>query len=196
MSSRSFTRVELTGLMRQAMERGDARPDGSPSVSDEQIALLASGRADELSASERGRVLAAVARDPELGRLVRELQGLGLAGQNTTRRSATRPVASRFMQAGWVAAACLTVAIGVWRFADPPITSPSDSGGEVQTLHQQPDHGEQYWEQAEKQRLEAQAKRDRLRDYALLASAGACLVLSIPVAWQLLRRRRGSGNAA
>ena len=189
MSSRSFTRPELTGLMRQALEavdRAGARPEGA---SDEQIALLASGRPDELSETERRQVLAAVARDPELGRLVRELQGFGLGRQKTPHGSAARPVAYRFVQAGWVAAACLTIATGVWRFAAPPQPVSPGTDGQVQTLHHQPDHSQRYWEQAEQERLEARAWRNRVRDYALLTSAGACLVLSVPVVYLAVRHR-------
>ena len=175
-------RAQLIALLRQAIE-ADQGPDGP--IDDEHLILLATGRGDRLSDEQRRSLLRQVAANPEAARLVRELHELGLdEGQDAP--DVSPPVVFTFRrvaQVGWAVAACLFIAIGAWRMADPP--APLNLDGTIRPY--QTDDRIDYWEQLDRQRLIERAEHDHLRDIALVISASACLVLAIPVAWWLLR---------
>jgi len=69
------TRTDMIALVRDAMQRQDA---DAPTADPEHLVMLATGRADELPAPDRARLLRAVASDPQTSQLVAELRAMDL----------------------------------------------------------------------------------------------------------------------
>ena len=187
MNTAPRNRNEWIDALRHAMADADTDRKG-PTALEEEVGLVLEGRLDELPPADRTRVLRAAIHDPETAELLASGHRLGLAGETRPRRSE----GSRFRRVitiGWAVAASLLLMLGVWRLADPPEATPS--GPDIRLQSTDPtrsDDAEQYWQQAEKQRAMEQLRTDRLRDYALLASAVACLLLSLALAWKTIRR--------
>jgi len=161
-------------------------------VSDEELAILASGEVDLLSDSDRRRVLDAVAADPELGEVVlqshRALSALqaqhgGTSPQVDTPGGASPkasnsrgPVLYRFVSVGWALAACMTLGTGVIFFGQ----GTGDTGPGYPLT--------------ESVKVEASAPFDpssqslNLIKLAFFGCAGATLILSAPMIWRFLRR--------
>jgi len=186
-------RRDMIQLLAESID--SQQPAPSTEIDDEQIALLAAGKLDHLNQAQRKRLLRQVASDLIAGELLRDLCELKL--EESERAAATNGrrlrVALRLVAAGWAVAACLMVGLLVWRMTNPaaPIRDQVQPYGTEQT---QPD----YWSQLEHQRLLRQAERYKYREYALLASTTACVILSISLAMciSLQRRRNQQGNSA
>lgn len=192
MSDIPNNRSQMAALMREVMAADPSAQSQSP-LTDEEIAVVATRGLDGVPESMRQRVLQQAVVDPEAAQLLRDAVQLDLEDSVVVARRKRKPV-KHFMQltyVAWAAAACLVLSLGVWRFADPPRDVTSTGGG--MTIHSLsvdrpvPD----YWNQVERERLMDQAQSDRLRDYALLASSLACLILSIPVAIRVIRHDSG-----
>ena len=175
-------RSEMIDVIRGVLD-GRADPSkGEAYVED--IALLAEGRIDELAPERRAAVLDAVAADPELAELLAEATELLAAPvASAPRARASQPFAGRWAHIGLALAACMTLAFGTWRLVDPPAPLEVQPDGQVrilQTPHEttpEPD----YWAQYEQEQLQDRARRDRYRDFALLAAVLATGMLTFGV---------------
>ncbi len=116
----------------------DAGNDPSP----EDIALLAEGRLDRVPPAQRDALLTAVATDPYWSDVVRDLRAEAASERTDSTeppkpgvigrvdaRGAAGPLGTFMKYSRWVGsagaiAACYTVAMVAWRFADPPLPPP------------------------------------------------------------------------
>lgn len=120
---------QLKAALGGALHTPSASPIDADAVA-EDLFLIASARGDELSAARRDELLDAVATDPGVAALLQDAHALAAAGSSATETKtedlAPPPPTFRFprtaVRAVFALAACLTVALGVWRFADPPAT--------------------------------------------------------------------------
>jgi len=189
MKQRFAAQPELMDTIDAAFERaGD--PSAPDRVSPEDLYLLATGGLQRIPENRRRDLLEAIAADPALAQLVAQLHhdaGRGASdGGQAVAHGARRPPAwvRQLMHGMLAAAACLTIAMGAWRFADTP-THPAPGTENIETYQADPAHD--YWRDAGAQARIEREVRDRMRDYALLLSAAATFVLAIPVAWWALR---------
>jgi hypothetical protein len=181
--------VELTRLLQRAM----ARPDRSQQINEEYLAQLCLGRIDEIPAEVRSHLLDAIAADPESAELVAELRQLGWGGDVRIGDAAIFTL--RLSSWAWAAAACLALALGVWRLAAPP-ANPANPPTYVQTIPQpenpanasaprpQPSPAPQVNPQPA-----APAPAFAARDAALLAAIVLAALLSVPTAYYIRARR-------
>jgi hypothetical protein len=100
---------------------------GSTEVNEEHLTLLCMGRIDELSAAERYVILRQIAADAELANLVAQMREMGW-GEDEHPASTFQDVILRITPIAWSLAACLAVALGVWRFAG---STPNSGNGAV-----------------------------------------------------------------
>lgn len=102
----------------------------------------------------------------------------------------TFPLHARaLMKSGFALAACLTLAVGVWRFVEPPVPASVTPDGQVQLFHHGgggQGAGPDYWTQHSQQQLRQQVRRDVLRDYGLVGLGGLSAGLGLAL---ILRRR-------
>jgi len=123
---------QLQAALRGALDT--PTPSGAPG-SDvdtfaEDLFLIAAGRGDELPAARRDELLEAVAIDPGIAALLQDAHTLAAEQHSTSHAGADNvappPPTFQFPRTAvrtvFALAACLTVALGVWRFADPPTT--------------------------------------------------------------------------
>ena len=183
MSASNLNRQQLIDLIRQTWRTDHAV--GPPSFDEEDLILLATGRLEEVPGNRRNDLLRCVASDDELAELVSQLNALGLSDEQ--HGHAEQPAATRLMigaRYAWAIAACLLLMLGIWRVADPPAPVTIHGTLKPYATEAQSD----YWQQLDRQRLVERAERDRVRDYALLGTSIACVVLTIPVVITALRR--------
>jgi hypothetical protein len=198
-----FSSEQLSEIIAQAMRRIDSHP-GTSAVDEEHLVLFASGRLDRVPESMRGPLLRAVATNPALGQLIAELHELRLdegavrieqahGSPNVIARIGPRVGAP--LGVTWLVAACMLFGIGLWRFGDPPAPLNPDGSVSMMQMEQTPGPSQDYWQELDDQRRIERAHRDQYRDYALVATATATLILSIPVAWLVLRPRRRTATS-
>ncbi len=192
MMNKRHNRSKMIMLLRQAM--GQSHPTNSPSLDDESLLLLALGRLDELPEDEQNRVLDRVSSNEQTAELLQQLRDLNLQPRHTqTSLRITNSPLRRVVTGAWVAAACLLVAFGLWRLADPPLGSLSSPGSPqttrftIMSVPDQPQAQTDYWAQLDQKHLAKRTEQDRIRDYALLAACTACVILTIPLAWWTFR---------
>jgi hypothetical protein len=172
-------------LLRRLLDENTGQaPADAPPADAEHLALVAMGRIDALSPDERRAVLERVAADRREAMLLADLCSAPWIDEG---RRPLRPRSglARINAGALAAAACVLIGLAVWRFADPP--APLNADGSIKPY--QSARQVDYWQQLDRQRLIDRARRDRYRDYALVTSTATCLVLSIPLACTLLRRR-------
>ncbi|WP_419807494.1 hypothetical protein [Sphingomonas sp.] len=176
-------------------------------IDDEHLALLFAGRVDELPAHARAALLEQVACHPWAAQLLAE-------AKPPIRRSDRSQRAARPRLAGggrpsilvigtvvtWALAACLTLAVGVWRFADRngPTPGTASRGPTIGTYStgttdatDPPSGPGQYWDQRDRLAHRPVAVVPSpppparhgldLRDVALLVLAVTWLLLTIPI---------------
>ena len=183
MPSAPSDRAEMLRLVNGAIDA--LQRDSDEPIDEEHVSLLVTGQVERIPPAQRQDLLREVARDPELAQLVRDLHALGLSeSDDGAERSPVLFSFGRVTTIVWAAAACVLFGLGGWRLIDPP--APIAADGTLQTY--QADARMDYWEQLDRQRLIERAEHDRMRDMALLACAAACLVLSVPVVWRVMRR--------
>ena len=164
-------RSDMIRLLRNSID--SCQPDLPNEIDDEQIALLASGQLGRLPEEKQKILLMQIASDPIAAELVKDLQELNLdetiAVTTTKIQQLHRHRILRSVAAGWALAACLMIGLFVWRTVEPAAVEP------IRTYNaDQPD----YWTQVYYQRLSQMSRQDRYREYALVASTFACVILS------------------
>ena len=173
-------------VFRQALEMCDTAENAESD--DEYIAMIAEGRVNEIPQSERSRILGVIAADPESAMLLKRLSDMGISSSTVARRTGT----VRKLAVGWAAAACIMMALFSWKTMDTPVTPNHVQGTAPYSVQQDsPD----YWSQLDQQRFSLSQFRSRYRDYALIVSTSATLVLSVLIAVVLLRKS-GKNNSA
>ena len=190
-------RSQMAVLLQEAIDNhqppGPPGPPSEPPLTDEEVALVATGRLDELSPADQDRVLRQIAGDGESAQVLKEVYyALGL-GRRDKAPPATWTFAASlpFVRVALTAAACMVVVMGLWRLADPPAPISQAPDGSFRIMSHggpgsaQPD----YWAQLDQQRLAQRAQRDHLRDYALIASTTTCLILAVPIVWLAIHPR-------
>lgn len=189
---------QLSEAIATAMRRAGSQTS-RPGIDEEELLLFAAGRLDRVPIDRRGPLLQAVATDPQLGQLVAELQALGLdegragSGQEADGPAVLARIGPRVgapLGMAWLAAACLLLGVGLWRVNDPPAPLNPDGSVSMMSIPDQTPQDRDYWQQLDEQRRMQRVERDQYRDYALVATATATLVLSIPIVWLALRPRR------
>lgn len=180
----SITREQLVDLMETAIAAVPA-PAG-PEPTEEELALLAAGRLSSHTGVNRARVLAHVAANPVMARLVSQLHG-DLAGPQAPQQGLLRPVVRTLL----ALAAAVALALGVWRAMDPPRSGPLVRVVPLNARPGAPD----YWDQARQQKNRPEDPQwEALRDWVLLAASTTAFVLAIPVAYWALYERRAGNN--
>jgi hypothetical protein len=86
-------------------------------VDEEYVALLCEGNIEQIPAEDRAAILAAVASDPELAELVKELGAAGLGTQKRINDPAIFALQAATWT--WAAAACAVVLLGIFRMMSP-----------------------------------------------------------------------------
>ncbi|MBL4700253.1 MAG: hypothetical protein JKX85_03260 [Phycisphaeraceae bacterium] len=111
MMNKRHTRTQMVTLLRQAMDQDHV--DSDPSLDDEHLILLATGRLGELSDDEQIRVLNRVSADDQTAQLLKQLRDLDLepAPVAITLSIMNSPL-RRGVTGAWVAAACVLVCFG------------------------------------------------------------------------------------
>ena len=171
-------------VLLRALER--AGPVPRDRVDEEQVALVSTGRTEGMSDEERRRVLDTIAADTNLAEWVAQTRGALMSEarpQDTeTGRRAGRSgsVLFRIGTVGWALAACVTLALGVWRVSEPtPTFDPSGPG------YRMTEHGT-----SAESTIQRQTTADRVRDVGLAVGGAVWVGLTIPLAWRIARRRR------
>ncbi len=184
------SRHDMIDRLQNAMAQAGS---DAPELDCEHLALMAAGRLDELDPDDRSRLLARIAADPDAGRLLADLRQLGLDESDDAAAGPdhARPLRLLKMTAvGWAVAACMVIGLGLWRTAQPPIPMHSGGPGGTFQVYSADDAAPDYWSQVNHQRLQHRVRRDRYRDYALVFSGAASVVLSIGMIICLARCRR------
>lgn len=177
---------QMITLIKQALA-GSAPGADFNEFDDELLTVLAEGRIDTLSLTQRNDLLSRIAAVPEAAELLARLRDVGL-GQSQPKPTQTKTL--QWTRVCWALAACLMIGLFVstWVAPTPHVTTPQGQITPYQTPGQ-PD----YWGQADQQRLQQQQTHwTQYRDIALIVSTGTCLVLSMGLVIALRRRKFGS----
>jgi hypothetical protein len=171
----------LKAVFRKAFEICDtAKPSES---NDEYIAMIAEGRINEIPEPERSKILDVIAADPESAMLLKDLSDAGICSSVAARQTGT----VRKLAVAWATAACIMIGLFTWKAMDTTFTTGHHHSTTPYSMQQDnPD----YWSQLEKQRLSSSQLRSRCRDYALILSTSATLVLAALVAVGFLRNSK------
>ena len=196
---------QLKTALNSALDTPAAAPRDADMAA-EDLLLIATGRGDELSAARRDQLLEAVASDPGVAALLQDAHALAAlqssAGQGGTQATdapsavAPPPPTFQFPRAAiktvFALAACLTVALGLWRFADPPSTqvAANDPVG----LFDQPGLIVPSGVDSAPPETETTATARSPRDTALIVTGGLAVVLGLGLV--LLTRGREANQAA
>ena len=185
MTSLPRTRNDMIAIVREAMQRH--RAGDSPDVNEEHLVMLATGRLDELPPGDRARLLRQVAGDAATSQLVAELRSLGLEEPAAAPLPVGGPNWFRATQIVWAIAACLCIALGLWRLADSPYDLPQPA----QPIEQMgADDPADPWDALAAERR-AEAEAQQWRDIALISAATIWGVVTIPLVIGAIRRRTG-----
>ena len=171
----------LSAVFRKAFETCDTMKTSS--ADDEYIAMIAEGRINEIPEHQRSRVLDVIAADPESARLLKNLSDIGIQSSFVKRQTPT----VRKIAVAWATAACIMIGLFTWKAMDSTYV-PVHRHDTTPYSNQQ--NNPDYWSQLEKQRLSSFQFRSRYRDYALMLSTSATLVLATLVAVGFLKNSR------
>ena len=175
--------------------------DSSEDIDFEKIALLASGKIDELDSEERVQLLEHIATNPEAARLVKELQEMGLQEEAETKEEATvqadttqhsfwsSPKVFRSFAVSWAVAASLMIGLFIWNSFIPEYNA--SGPGTLQTLGNEGDDTPDYWEQLNNKRIYEHNDQQKYMEYAFTASTTACFILSAGLVICVLKRSPG-----
>jgi hypothetical protein len=168
-------RPEMAALLASAFE-AHAPPD-DPEINDEHLQMLIEGRLDELDDRERNLLFSQLAAAPWAAALLAQIKPV----------APDLPVTDRFAPIPWLTArrlfamaACLTLALLVWRFADPPPGSDSL----VPHLSRFGSSSNSYWDGFTQQNLRERQTRDRIRDIATVVMCIIAVCLGIMSLWR------------
>jgi len=177
------TRTDMIALVRDAMQRQDA---DAPTADPEHLVMLATGRADELPAPDRARLLRAVASDPQTSQLVAELRAMDLDEPAAPPKTLGSPNWFRATRVVWAIAACLFVALSLWRLVDAPEYTTTDPIP-IEAMGDEPTDP---WDALAAERR-AQVEAEQWRDIALISAGTVLGVVTIPLVIGLIRKRTG-----
>jgi len=173
------TRDEMARLLAESLQ---AHPLPGEPINDEHLILLASGCGDRIPEPARERLLRQIAGNTEAAELLRDLHQFSLQ-EATAKKSGPRMHLVMFTRMAWAVAACVAVGLGTWRLVDPPRLLQTQAG-DIRPLHHNGSAQNDYWDQLDRQQVHDRWERERLREFALVAACGTCLLLSFIVVWQ------------
>jgi hypothetical protein len=182
--------AEIVRLLTRTMSAsGDAGE-----INEEDLALLCLGRIDEIPAEARARLLQKISADPQAGEVIAELRQMGWGAE--VRIADPAMLTLRIGSWAWAAAACLAIALGVWRLAAPPgnlPNPPANPPAYVQTIPQPENPANATAPRPQPapppQPNPAPAQSIPARDSALVVTMILAALLSIPTVYYIRLRR-------
>ena len=182
----------LLDLMQQAITEPDQEYE---EVNLEKVAVIASGKINQLSEEEREQTLNLIATNPEAAELYKDLCNIESQEAATDTRSPSFWQSNKTFKAlkvSWLAAACLMVGFFVWNMqpsSQPTSSAPAGNG--IKALNNQ-ENNPDYWQQLNNKRIyenQDTSFQEKCLPYAMAVSTTTCLTLSIALIICMTKRK-------